>query len=92
MDVRVKSPSEKRMIDANALTKEDYADGSYGYVDAKKIADAPTINAVEVARCRECKHLMFSDFYGECGKGHMGIVRPDDSCAYFERKDGYGNG
>ena len=45
-----------RLIDANALIKEANADGAYGYVDAKQIADAPTVDAVEVVRCRECKH------------------------------------
>ena len=48
--------NEKRLIDANALIEEAYAEGAYGYVDAKQIADAPTINAVEVVRCRECKY------------------------------------
>ena len=40
-----------------------------------------------VVRCKDCKHLMFSDCYGECGKGHMSIVSPDDFCSYGERKD-----
>ena len=57
MDVREKTASKKRLIDANALIKEDNADGAYGYVDAKQIADAPTVDAVEVVRCRECKYL-----------------------------------
>ena len=48
--------NEKRLIDANALIKEAYAEGAYGYVDAKQIADAPTVDAVEVVRCRECKY------------------------------------
>ena len=67
----------------------------------KLIEDAPTIDrptrsqfkrmAVQlgyepVVRCKECKHLMFSDCYGECGKGHMGIVRPYDFCSYGERR------
>ena len=43
---------------------------------------------VDVVRCRECKYLMFSDCYGECSKGHLGIVRPDDFCSYGERKEG----
>lgn len=30
--------------------------------------------------CKDCEHLMFSDFYGECKKGYKGIVRPGDSC------------
>lgn len=46
--------SEKRLIDANALIKEANAEGAYGYVDAKQIADAPTINAVPVVRCKDC--------------------------------------
>ncbi len=41
----------------------------------------------EVVRCKDCKHLMFSDMYGECSQAHMGIVRPDDFCSYGERKD-----
>ena len=46
--------NEKRLIDANALIKEANAEGAYGYVDAKQIADAPTIDAVEVVRCKDC--------------------------------------
>ena len=37
-----------RLIDADALIKEANADGAYGYVDAKQIADAQTIDAVPV--------------------------------------------
>ena len=48
--------NEKRLIDANALIEEANAEGAYGYVDAKQIADAPTVDAVEVIRCRECMH------------------------------------
>lgn len=50
--------------------------------------DCPSVDAVEVVRCRECKYLMFSDCYGECSKGYLGIVRPDDFCSYGERKEG----
>ena len=50
MDVREKASREKRLIDANALIKQANADGAYGYVDAKQIADAPTVDAVEVVR------------------------------------------
>ena len=45
-----------RMIDADALMYEANSDGAYGYVDAKQISDAPTVDAVPVARCRECKY------------------------------------
>ena len=52
------------------------------------IREALAIDAVPIVRCRECKHLMFSDCCGECDKGHMGIVRPDDFCSRGERKEG----
>ena len=49
--------------------------------------DAPTADVVEVVRCKECKYLMFSDFYGECSKGYMGIVYPNGFCSHGERAD-----
>ena len=42
---------------------------------------------VPAVRCKDCKYLMFSDFYGECYKGYMGIVSPDNYCSYGERKE-----
>ena len=52
-----------------------------------KIDSAPAADVVEVVRCKDCKHLMFSDMYGECSQAHMGIVRPDDFCSYGERRE-----
>ena len=52
------------------------------------IPNAATVcDMQEVVRCKDCKHLMFSDMYGECSQAPMGIVRPDDFCSYGERKD-----
>ena len=45
-----------RLIDGDALMHEANSDGAYGYVDAKQISEAPTIDAVPVIRCQECKH------------------------------------
>ena len=44
------------------------------------------VDAVPAVRCKDCKHLMFSDCYGECRIGHMGIVQPDDFCSRGERR------
>ena len=45
-----------RLIDADALIKEACVEGAYGYVDAKQIADAPTVDAVPVRHGRwECQ-------------------------------------
>lgn len=48
------------------------------------LEDTPTADVVEVVRCKDCKYLMFSDFYGECSKGYMGIVYPNDFCSHGE--------
>ena len=37
-----------RLIDADALIEEALTEGAYGYVDAKQIADAPTVDAAPV--------------------------------------------
>lgn len=39
-----------------------------------------------VVHCKDCKHVMFSDCYGECGAARMGIVSPYDFCSYGERR------
>ena len=52
------------------------------------IQKQPAEDVVEVVRCKDCKHLMFSDCYGECKRNHLGIVRPDDFCSFGERKVG----
>ena len=40
--------------------------------------------------CLNCKHLMFSDMYGECNK-QLKIVHPSDTCEYAEEKEGADN-
>ena len=82
-----------RLIDANALMEEAYAEGAYGYVDAKQIADAPIIDAVEVTRCRNCigRSTWYNDAeYGcaVCGMSGMYPKSEDGFCSYGIRKDG----
>ena len=62
MDVRENSSNEMRLIDANALisymdecSKESRFRVYYGYAKSF-INDAPTIDAIPVVRCRECKY------------------------------------
>ena len=96
MDVREKTTSKKRLIDANELIKEANADGAYGYVDAKQIADAPTVDAVEVVRCRECKFGSWdseADDAMVCVRTNDGFWRSgNDFCSRGERKEGADNG
>ena len=94
--------NEKRLIDANALIEEAYAEGAYGYVDAKQIADAPTVDAVEVVRCLDCKHhrdkteqeqqYLVEDILictsPDATEDCWNAVWPDHFCSYGERKEG----
>ena len=41
-----------RLIDADALIEEALTEGAYGYVDAKQIADAPTVDVAPVRHGR----------------------------------------
>lgn len=96
MNVRGKVPNEKRLIDANKLIKEANEDGAYGYVDAFQIANAPTVDAVEVVRCRECKHRGTDDcifhIKGEPADEELLLKLDNDFCSYGERKEGADNG
>ena len=58
------------------------------------LREAPTVDAVEVVRCRQCKHCDPENHHCD---HHMGTVaplrrEPDDFCSYGERKEGADNG
>lgn len=57
----------------------------FDYVDAEDIDNAPTVDAVEVVRCKNCRKFKT---YG-CRMVASGY---DDFCSYGERKEGAGNG
>ena len=96
MDVREKSSNDKRLIDANALisyidecSQESRFRVYYGYAKSF-IDDAPTVDAVEVVRCRECDHKTH-DGSGRpyCWKLKMYLNKElDFFCKYGERKEG----
>ena len=91
-----------RLIDADAakLTANDYVMFRCqlgGLVDVVEfLNDMPTVDAVPVVRCRDCKHwhkgTVFCGYmsYGEASERVNWYA--DDFCSYGERKDGDGNG
>lgn len=96
MDVREKLSSEKRLIDANALisymdecSKESRFRVYYGY-GKSFIDNAPTIDAVPVVRCRECKHCDPENYHCDHPMSTAAplIRRPEDFCSYGERRGG----
>ena len=64
MDARENVPNVKRLIDANELLRHNRkmsgADFGGEFWDeavlASDIKNAPTVDAVEVVRCKDCKH------------------------------------
>ena len=57
------------------------------------IKTAPTVEAVPVVRCRECKHYGTADFDGNilCGctlHSAMVDITPDSFCSYGEKRRG----
>ena len=105
MDVMGNVSNVNRLIDANKLI--DFIDVGhlrhpgelcYSEVDVANILlHAPTVDAVPVVRCRDCKHAWIHPCgYVYChrdGRNAYDMTFNLDSfCSYGERKDGDGNG
>ena len=85
-----------RLIDAGKLERQEYwgNERCFDYVDAEDIDNAPTVDAVPVVRCKDCKHS-WEDIGGlTCSHGVCVdcVVLGDFYCANGERKDGADNG
>ena len=97
--------AEKRLIDAKVYCMELYDEMNYPGrseefmtaidVAIADLADAPTVDAVEVVRCKDCK---FGDWDSEpndamvCMRTKDGFWRSgNDFCSYGERKGGDDN-
>ena len=104
-----------RLIDANALLleiEEELSNESPFFtteqnklidmglrIAAGDIRHQPTVDAVEVVRCRDCKRCFKHTTKRNrqkmwiCMRNEVDVcVRPDGFCSYGERKDGDGNG
>ena len=89
MDVRGKQSSEKRLIDYYYLAEKIECPGE-PLVYWCDIESAPTVDAVEVVRCRECKHCDPENHHCDHPMSTSAPLsrRPDDFCSYGERKEG----
>lgn len=95
MDIREKSSNEKRLIDADALLEKMKRTSRYFDV-LFDVEEMPTVDAVEVVRCGECKHHYWEQepCHGKsihyCKLPHMrGVeVFKEFFCYYGERKEG----
>ena len=90
-----------RLIDADRLSEAIYDNVSAPYEEAvwakedclTEIDAAPTVDAVPVVRCRECKHCDPENYHCDHPMGTAAPLRrkPDDFCSYGERKEGADN-
>ena len=95
MDVKKKSSNEKRLIDADAFLEKMKRTSRYFDV-VFDVEEMPTVDVVEVVRCRECKHHYWEQepCHGKsvhyCKLPHMrGVeVFKEFFCYYGERKEG----
>ena len=91
------------LIDANTLLrhKRKMSGADFGgefwdeAVLASDIKNAPTVDAVPVVRCRDCKHYKpqkksahWENRANYCNRVVTIKMQPDDFCSYGERKDG----
>ena len=81
-----------RLIDVDAFRdfwnknyRHQYANDNFLFA----LANFPTVDAVEVVRCRDCKH--YNEGFCVGYHAHHDVM-PDDFCSYGERKNGDGNG
>lgn len=97
-----------RLIDADALKTKAVRCETFKLYDApvflkavgtKEIDRAPTIDAVPVVRCKDCKHYKpqkkaahWESRTNYCNRIVTIKVQPYDFCSYGERKDGDDNG
>lgn len=91
MDIATKCQTHnaQRLIDVNALKeawKDVAVDGatlSYIYGLFKSVDDAPTIDAVEVVRCKDCH--WYKEPYCDMHNGEK--FNDNDFCSYGERSE-----
>ena len=92
--------NEKRLIDANDLKQKavpHYFDNCCYAVSVKDIDDAPTVDAVEVVRCKDCKHWKPSGSVAGNSKDDLQPIggckwvnfcrKANDFCSYGERRE-----
>jgi hypothetical protein len=92
--------NEKRLIYANELLDEMHSADERQKTDVwltseieYLLAEQPTVDAVEVVRCKDCKHFVKCEPYDPCEcmkwkvKFGVAYTTPDGYCHKAERKD-----
>ena len=79
-----------RLIDSDKIRwksyPNDYGETNDDYVEECDIDNMPTVDAVIVTRCKNCRSYN-KPKTGWC-EVHLDREHPDDFCSYGKRKDG----
>lgn len=88
---------EKRLIDVNDALEQlckycncgCYEECDYRCSEFYDISNIPAVDAVEVVRCKECKHSEIFDtlLYCDHTRGLAGMVLPNGFCYLGERRN-----
>ena len=80
-----------RLIDAELL-EEQFGISDADILAKEEIRFAPTVDAVVVTRCKDCKYAYINSFAVSSGEALCTLsgqpMQQDDFCSYGERKDG----
>ena len=90
--------NEKRLIDVDKAKKDfnlHFGGVSHAVIANRILDEQPTVDAVEVVRCKDCKWyeancetcVLHSDDGDTYDFGYDVNMKPDDFCSYGERKD-----
>lgn len=78
-----------RLIDLDKIRPIDFPSVDMdGMEVVNYLSTLPTADAVEVVRCKDCKHradLLDNGNY-LCNRKMIGMVRPSDFCSFAERQ------
>ena len=78
------------LIRRDDVLKATRADGAYDYVSISEILKFPIVDAVEVVRCRDCKHFTEGMAVGMCKRNPDKPIIPvpyNHFCSYGERRE-----
>ena len=77
------------LISRSAFLKRMMRTARYFYVKFD-IMEEPAVDAVEVVRCKDCKHCDPENYHCDHPMGTAAPLRrkPDDFCSYGKRKEG----
>lgn len=77
-----------RLVDADNARECFSGDRVTGAVMRRIFDSLPTIDAVPVVRCRECKYYKPGEYFSPCVLPQgLECAKPDDFCSYGQSKE-----